>query len=84
LFSELQVTTVAVSDLRASVDFYSGVFGYASGATVALSGADLERVWQMPPGTRAQCAVLGPPGSTSRASGSGGSTSAVRITGTTR
>ena len=64
MFSELEVTTVAVSDLQASIDFYCGVFGYGADGTVTLSGPDLERVWQMPAGTRAECAVLGPPGST--------------------
>lgn len=62
MFSELQVTTVGVSDLQRSVEFYRDVFGYVIADAAELSGGELERVWQMPHGTRARCAVLGPDG----------------------
>lgn len=64
MFSELQVTTLAVSSLRRSIEFYHDVFGYVAGSQKSLSGPELERVWQMPSGVRAQCAVTGPPGAT--------------------
>ena len=64
MFSELQVVTVAVSDLERSVDFYSNVFGYTCGDVMSLSGSSLEQLWQMAPGMKARCAVLGPRGAT--------------------
>lgn len=64
MFSELQVTTVGVSDLQRSTEFYRDAFGYVMTGAAELSGAELERVWQMPPGMRARCAVLGPEGAT--------------------
>ena len=64
MFSELQVTTVAVSDLDRSVDFYSHVFGYTALGEATLSGSAVESVWQMPAGMQAHCVVVGPSGDT--------------------
>lgn len=62
MVSELQVTTVSVSDLPRSVAFYGEVFGYVAGEVAQFAGASIERAWQAPPGTHGQCAVVGPPG----------------------
>jgi catechol 2,3-dioxygenase-like lactoylglutathione lyase family enzyme len=60
VISELQVTTLSVSDLSRSVDFYGEAFGYQAGGVLAVGGTAVEQAWQAPLGTLGRCTVLGP------------------------
>lgn len=62
MISELQVTTVAVSDLDRALDFYRNAFEYQASDVVELGGSALEQAWQMPPDMHVRCAVTGPKG----------------------